>query len=282
MTPTNEIDSAYIAAGQGLKLYCRSRGAAARGSVLFIHGWSQSHGVWRKQLLSDLAGRLRLLAFDLRGHGYSECPAGEANYRSSAYYAQDIKAVVERFAANTLILVGWSSGSLYIADYLRHCGHEGVAGVVLVGGLHGLGLEEQGEMLGASAGEYMPDTLSDDRVRQVPAMKRCIADMLHSEAPAADFEFLLAQSMLTSPAVRRATMERVLDNTDVLSRFPGPTKIIQGRHDPFVLPKQAEHLKRIMPDAALSIYEDSAHMPFWEAAERFNRELAEFADRVCP
>jgi pimeloyl-ACP methyl ester carboxylesterase len=39
----------------------------------------------------------------------------------------------------------------------------------------------------------------------------------------------------------------------------------------------AEHLLGIASSATLSWYDDVGHMPFWEAPERFNRELADLA-----
>jgi pimeloyl-ACP methyl ester carboxylesterase len=42
----------------------------------------------------------------------------------------------------------------------------------------------------------------------------------------------------------------------------------------------AELTLELCPSAAPSWYDNVGHMPFWEAAERFDRELAEFADRA--
>jgi non-heme chloroperoxidase len=36
----------------------------------------------------------------------------------------------------------------------------------------------------------------------------------------------------------------------------------------------------VVSHAQSSIYEGVGHMPFWEAAPRFNRELAEFVTRA--
>jgi len=37
--------------------------------------------------------------------------------------------------------------------------------------------------------------------------------------------------------------------------------------------------RAVMPHAQLSIYQDCGHSPFYEMAERFNRELAAFVLR---
>jgi hypothetical protein len=47
-----------------------------------------------------------------------------------------------------------------------------------------------------------------------------------------------------------------------------------------VLPSMAECTLTACPAATLSWYEDVGHMPFWEAPDRFNRELADLANVV--
>jgi pimeloyl-ACP methyl ester carboxylesterase len=41
----------------------------------------------------------------------------------------------------------------------------------------------------------------------------------------------------------------------------------------------AEHVLATCGTAAPSWYDDIGHMPFWEAPERFDRELAELVER---
>ena len=91
---------------------------------------------------------------------------------------------------------------------------------------------------------------------------------------------MTAQAMMTAPAVRAAMMNRVIDNTDVLTSFSKPALIIHGRHDPFILVDAAEHLHKLCSRSTLSIYEKSAHMPFREESEKFNRELARFTHEL--
>jgi len=41
----------------------------------------------------------------------------------------------------------------------------------------------------------------------------------------------------------------------------------------------AEHVLEVCPSAIPSWYDDVGHMPFWEEAERFDRELGQLVDR---
>ena len=279
MPDTALFNHGYLHGAGGARLYYKDTGNPDAPAVLFIHGWSQTHAIWIKQFSSELAGEFHLVSFDLRGHGYSECPAGEDHYLNGKLYADDLQAVISRCNRNAPVLVGWSYGALVIGDYLRHHGQAGISGIVMVSGLHGLGIEELAGMLGTGPAEYMPDTMADDPETQFRAMQRCTRDMVADTTPA-QLQLMTAQAMMTTPAVRAAMMGRVIDNTDVLSGFRKPALIIHGRHDPFILVDAAEHLNRLCPNSTLSMYEKSAHMPFREEAEKFNRELARFTNEI--
>ena len=56
----------------GLKLCVEEGGNPHGKTILFIHGFSHCHLVWRKQIQSRLARNLRLVMMDIRGHGLSE------------------------------------------------------------------------------------------------------------------------------------------------------------------------------------------------------------------
>lgn len=275
MPDTALFNHGYLDGAAGVRLYYKDTGNPDAPAVLFIHGWSQTHAAWVKQFSSTLAEAFHLVAFDLRGHGYSECPAGEGHYLDGRLYADDLQAVISHYGKQQPVLVGWSSGALVIGDYLRRHGQENISGIVLVSGLHGLGIAELDGMLGTGPGEYMPDTMADDLEIQYRAMQRCTRDMVVEITPA-QLQLLTAQAMMTAPAVRAAMMNRVVDNTDVLSSFGKPALIIHGRHDPFILVDAAEHLHKLCARSTLSIYAKSAHMPFREEPEKFNRELSRF------
>lgn len=279
MQDTALFNHGYLHGADGIRLYYKDTGNTDAQAVLFIHGWSQTHAAWLRQFNSELAKEFHLIAFDLRGHGYSECPAGEEHYLDGRLYADDVLAVLNHYRKKQVVLVGWSSGALVIGDYLSRHGQADISGIIMVSGLHGLGIAELAGMLGTGPAEYMPDTMADDPETQYRAMQRCTRDMVVDITPA-QLQLLTAQAMMTAPAVRAALMNRVIDNTDVLASFSKPALIIHGRHDPFILVDAAEHLHRLCSHSTLSIYEKSAHMPFREEPEKFNRELARFTNET--
>jgi pimeloyl-ACP methyl ester carboxylesterase len=83
--------------------------------------------------------------------------------------------------------------------------------------------------------------------------------------------------MVVPPAVRRALLLRKLDGSDALAGTSVPVLVTHGRGDVIILPSMAEHTLTVCPGATASWYDGVGHMPFWEASDRFDRELADLA-----
>ena len=269
----------YAKGGAAVSLFCCATGRTSQPAILFVHGWSCSQDVWAKQFGSDALADYRLVSFDLRGHGYSERPIGDDHYTDGKLFADDIAGVIDTFELVSPVIVGWSSGSLMVADYVRHFGHDAVSGLVMVSGLYGLGIDMPDEMLGTGPARYMLDTMSDDFECQSNAMRDCITDMI-ANPKSGDISAMLSRSTMTPPAVRAAMMTRVSDQRDVLREYAGPVLVVHGEKDPFIRPTMARALASCSPASTLSLYDNAAHMPFWEDDRRFNAELRTFADRA--
>ncbi|MEO0460122.1 MAG: alpha/beta fold hydrolase [Myxococcota bacterium] len=116
---------------------------------------SRCHLAWIPQVTSALAKDFRLITFDNRGHGNSEKPAGLEPYQNSAFFAADLRAVIERSGPQKPIIVAWSIGGVLADDYLAHEGDGAVAGVVYLGAVHDLG--PQGSHFGPAFAENGPE-----------------------------------------------------------------------------------------------------------------------------
>ncbi len=58
----------------GLRMHVALAGAADAPPLLLVHGWPQNWWAWRS-VMPRLAERYRVIAPDLRGHGWTEAPA---------------------------------------------------------------------------------------------------------------------------------------------------------------------------------------------------------------
>jgi pimeloyl-ACP methyl ester carboxylesterase len=58
-----------------------------------------------------------------------------------------------------------------------------------------------------------------------------------------------------------------------------PVLVTHGMEDRVALVPMARYTESVAANAQVSLYEGVGHMPFWEEAPRFNRELGEFVTK---
>ena len=276
VSPPTPIATHEILGGGGLKLCAREWGNPQGPALLFIHGWSQSDLCWLNQVRGDLANIFRIVTFDLRGHGLSEKPTGPEHYADGQLWADDIAAVIGQTGLEQPTLVAWSYGGYIVADYLRAYGDARIGGVNLVGAAVIL-KPPTFDHIGPGFLENAPDMCVPDLFTNIAATRRflraCTSRPLDDDEMAAAF----AWNMAVPPAVRGALLSRKLDGSAALASISVPVLVTHGQDDAIVLPSMAEHTLNVCPAATVSWHDNVGHMPFWEASDRFDRELADLA-----
>ncbi len=266
-----------VIGGNGLKLNVAECGNEQGPAILFIHGWSQSHLCWMKQLKSGLAEDFKLVAIDLRGHGASEAPLEEAAYTNSSYWADDVHSVITSLDLGKTLLVGWSYGGLVICDYLREHGSKYVSGVNFVGGAVKLNEAAIGPFIGPGFFQHFEAATSNNLEMSIDAMRAFVGGCFIKKLSRADYERVLCFNMAVRPDVRASMSARDLDNIDVLKQLSVPVLVTQGTEDTVVLPAMAECILRNCSTARGAYYNGVGHGPFIEEVDRFNSELSAFA-----
>ena len=267
-----------VTGGGGLKLHVAEAGNPAGRPILFIHGFSQCRLAWRKQTESELAREFRLIAMDIRGHGSSEKPPGV--YGESKLWADDVHAVIETLGLHRPVLSGWSYGGVIMSDYIDRYGEDDIAGTNWVGAVPRLGtplVQDRlisDEFLAAAVGSF-----SEEVSESVAALQKLVRLCVHEAPSPEDFCFFLGCSTLVPPHVRQGMMSRDVDNDPVVRKMRKPMLLSYGDADDIV-PTMSRHVAGLASHARLSIYPGVGHAPFWEAPERFNRELHEFRASV--
>lgn len=66
------------------------------------------------------------------------------------------------------------------------------------------------------------------------------------------------------------------DVRPLLAQIQAPTLLVWGRLDPLTPLVQGEHMAEHIPNAKLIVFDDAAHMPMVDAAERFNEQVIGF------
>jgi pimeloyl-ACP methyl ester carboxylesterase len=263
-----------VAGGGGVKLRVDEAGNPNGKPLLFIHGFAQSRLCWNKQMHSDLEKDFRLVAMDLRGHGASEKP--KEAYSDSRLWADDVNAVLVTLGLQKPILTGWSYGGVVICDYLRFYGEENVGGVHFVGAVSMLG-EKLFPFLGKEFFTLRDGIISTNVEESVAATQRFVRLCVYAEPAPEDHYFFLGFNVIVPPYVRRELLNRNLHNDDLLPTLKKPVLITHGENDDIVGVGIAQYNAEKIKHAQTSYYPKIGHAPFWEDAERFNRELKAFA-----
>ena len=79
--------------------------------VMLVHGFPDSHQVWRKQIPALVAAGYRVIAPDLRGFGDSDVPAEVSAY-AVPRFAADLKGVLDALGIEKVRLVGHDWGAV--------------------------------------------------------------------------------------------------------------------------------------------------------------------------
>lgn len=95
----------------GTRIFARTGGRADAPALLLLHGFPQSHAMWRRVAL-QLAPHFRLVLADLRGYGDSAKPPGEADHAnySKRAMAADMVALMRSLGHERFFLCGHDRG----------------------------------------------------------------------------------------------------------------------------------------------------------------------------
>ncbi len=98
--------------------------------ILLSHGFGASTGMWQAQVAA-FGDRYRLIRWDMRGHGETECPDDPA-YFSQAHTVDDMRALLDHLGVEKAVIAGHSLGGyMSLAFNVRY--PERVAALVLQG-----------------------------------------------------------------------------------------------------------------------------------------------------
>jgi non-heme chloroperoxidase len=267
-----------VTGGGGCQLHVEEAGNPEGRPILFIHGYSQCRLSWSRQVQSDLADDFRLVAIDNRGHGLSDKPRDA--YGDSKLWADDLHAVIRTLGLDRPILIGWSYGGVIICDYIRTYGEDRIGGINVVAGISKLGTERALSVISPEFLALAPGFFSNDTMESIGALEALLRLVFQEVPSPPDFYAMLGFNAIVPPHVREALFSRSLENDDLLPQLRTPILITHGQDDAIVSPTAAEQHAAAIPHAQLSLYPRVGHAPFWEDADRFNRELRELAAAV--
>jgi pimeloyl-ACP methyl ester carboxylesterase len=257
----------------GQRLFTIDRGAGR--PVVFIHGWTLSSAIWSLQIDALAAQGLRTVAYDRRGHGQSGKPETGYDYET---LAADLATLLDSLDLTDVVLVAHSMGGGEVVRYLARYGTARIGRVMLVAPTTPYALRTGDNPQGADRAIYdgMVAALQGDRYGYLAAGA---PGLLGVDAAPGLVEWAMAIALQAAPQAQIGCL-RAFWETDFRSDLQAvtvPTLIVYGTADSPVAPVNARRTQAGIAGSRVEIYEGAPHALFMTDAERFNRDLLQFA-----
>ncbi|WP_444439150.1 alpha/beta fold hydrolase [Pseudomonas sp. A6] len=242
--------------------------------ILLIHGSGPGVTAWAnwRGVIPELSARARVIAPDMLGFGYTQCPAGRR--LDPEAWVNQLTGLLDALDIATVSVVGNSfGGAIALALAQRH--PQRVKRLVLMGsaglsfpiteGLEKVwgyqpSLQAMGELMGVFA--YDHSLINDDLVR-----------MRYEASIRDDVQSRFAQLF---PAPRQQGVEMLAVPEAALRELPQQTLLIHGRDDRVIPLEVSERLLRLIPHAQLHVFGECGHWVQIERARDFTRLLIDF------
>lgn len=247
-----------------VRLNWRDEGDAQGAPVVFAHALGLDLTIWDR-VLPLLPKGLRLIRYDLRGHGASEVPPGPY---SMGALVRDAEALLDRLKVRDCVFVGLSVGGL-IAQGLAVKRLDQVRALVLSN----------------TAAKIGTRTIWDERVAAVRAggvaaladgvLARWFPPAFRDSAEGGHWRARL----LACPAEGYAGTAAAIGGADFLTPTSGlrlPVLAIAGSEDGSTPPDLVRELAGLVPGAGFRLIRGAGHLPPIDRPEAFAAALGEF------
>jgi pimeloyl-ACP methyl ester carboxylesterase len=284
-----------IESADGTRLHAEAFGAAdqARPTVVLAHGWTEQLSFWGPVIRLLAARGLRVIAYDLRGHGASG-PATGGDY-SLERFGEDVEAVLAAVLDDHELatVVGHSLGAMSIAAWAEHHDPTARAGAAALVNT-GLGDLIAGHLLFGElakrlnqprAGRALLGARAPLPPFSSPLQQAVIRHIAFGPgAGAGEVAFYERMLMDCPPAVRAATGVALsdMDLWHAVAKLTVPTLVVAGDRDRLTPPSHARRIAEELPHpAGLIVLPQTGHMSPLERPRQLTEALLRLVDETA-
>jgi 3-oxoadipate enol-lactonase len=252
----------------GIRLAWREDGDPAGVPVLFANSLGTDMRLW-DDLVSLLPGRLRILRYDMRGHGLSDVPAGPYTLDN---LVSDTLGLLDAVENRPVIFVGLSLGGMIgQAIAAREPGR--LRGLVLSNTAPRMGSPDMWNQRIAAIDEGGMQAVGD------AIMERWFAPAFRASVDAAPWQAMLTRT----PAEGYQGCCAALAGADLWEQTATlmmPTLAIAGDADRACPPDQVEAMAAMTEGVQVHTLHDVGHLPPVEAPRAYASVLTPFLERL--
>jgi non-heme chloroperoxidase len=263
-----------LTTSDGVSLHYLDQGTGR--PVVFSAGWAMDSSWWSHQL--GLSSRYRVIVLDPRAQGRSEKVTQGIRLGRQA---QDLRELFDDLNLDDVTYVAWSRSTSIGLAFWEMFGAHRLGRFALIGVTPCMSKRSDWQWgYSMDPAQFQDQILSDHE----GVVRGVIEAVFYRPPPEEQFEEMVRSTMLT-PALAGAKMlddHGAIDWRDMLHTISIPTLVCVGRHDRNAPPPAADHVSRAVPGAQLVVFNESAHAPFIEEPETFNRVLRQFIDYGLP
>jgi pimeloyl-ACP methyl ester carboxylesterase len=251
---------------QGAKIYWDEQG---RGEpVLLIMGLGYPSSLWHRTRPA-LAQNFRTVAFDNRGVGLSDVPAGPYSIATMAW---DAAAVLDAAGVSSAHVFGVSMGGMIAQEFaLRYPARTRT----LI-----LGCTSAGGPTAVRAERYVSDILMARGMTLEQAREAILPYIYDAATPPEKIEedVRLRRRQLPTVEGYMAQLQGILawESYSRIGQITAPTLVIHGKSDALVPPTNGELIAGRIPGAKLVLLDHASHLFLTDQTQAAHKEILEF------
>lgn len=237
----------------------------ASETLIFLHGWAETHRIWRNQI-EYFKDDYQILILDLRGFGLSSKPAYGYSLKLQSKF---LHKLIQELNLESYWLIGHSFGGMLSLQYCDRYFDE-MNGAILIDTTYHIPTDIS--TLRNLGTFFISKTLRQIWQRTLKSIKLerqriLIQDLLHD---------IDSVPLYVSAACGVAALNLKVK----LKSIKCPILIIVGEHDELTPVSLSRRMHENLPNSQLAIIKDTGHMSFIEKPDEINSIMATFLRQI--